>query len=549
MEAVSTIRVSLLLTRLLRKTYQGLNNLLEKIAEKDISDEEKKQKLTEWITNSRKQWLRFLVLLKWVKKGATDSNLSARQLAQQKSNDIILVRVADQFYKNNDDLNLVARAPVYDVHTAVDVFTSGTYFRLPAIIDPVSEHAMTEKLSLEKEQEIKNRIHDLIQYRLFSETIPKQFTKISIKNGRAYCMVENEFQVEFTLLKEDLPFLIFDAKILVKSINESSLISQKVFMGITQLLQYHIIRKGKPLQVIYNVLHDLCISIAFEILRDQIEKIPKESTRFKLLLNLLPNKTTDELAICYWLRPGYESNELKFDIAQLQDRRVNFVRIQKNSISPNNLNDEKPASLIIQHYPADAYCSPCSVPSINFSKISVEKILLQILSFHCVRKLNNLYMLIVKSNQFKINTRSENGIIAQLPTLNQPQNLSGSKSNEVTTQLINHNHIPNPIQKAIIVNNSAINHKVPDVAAFNQKQNRSVNNEIEFIESKTDDEVIKSNIRIPLYGSRILSISVDIYTGDFLLRLNVDDQRLSFYLHEAQESLNTQLKINENKNS
>ena len=87
----------------------------------------------------------------------------------------------------------LCRAPAFDIPTAIDVFTSKNYLRLPSSIRNVCQSF--NQSSLPDKDSVYARLHDLIQFRLFSNGFPKVYTNLKIENGRAYCQVKNCYEL------------------------------------------------------------------------------------------------------------------------------------------------------------------------------------------------------------------------------------------------------------------------------------------------------------------------------------------------------------------
>ncbi|KAL6058155.1 Mediator of RNA polymerase II transcription subunit 14 [Balamuthia mandrillaris] len=194
---LQTVKLSTVIHRLVEKSYHELVCLTESLLDKP--DHVRKLALRDQFQRTRHRLIRLLVLVKW-SSHVPSVRKSWDILAFLAQQDEAFRLAADSLYWVSNTLK-EARAPNYDIPTAIDVLTTGTYQRLPVCIkNLVPPPPITE----EEEAKVLQRLNDVINMRLFTTSIPSQFS-IRVADGRAYCLVKHEFQVTLTLEGEEKP--------------------------------------------------------------------------------------------------------------------------------------------------------------------------------------------------------------------------------------------------------------------------------------------------------------------------------------------------------
>ena len=159
---------------------------------------------------------------------------------------------------------------------------------------------MTEQEVVPKPTDLRptySRLHDLIQFRLFSEEIPSAYTSITVADGRALCQVAGEFEIELTIVREDaIAWRVLALRILVQPAKESGdVVPENLQQNLADFLQSHILDCERPLRKIFDITHHFCLSLGFQILQSQAAALA-EARKGHLLLNLVG----DVLTVFFW---------------------------------------------------------------------------------------------------------------------------------------------------------------------------------------------------------------------------------------------------------
>ncbi|ORX86392.1 MED14-domain-containing protein [Basidiobolus meristosporus CBS 931.73] len=208
------VPLRLIIERLVNQAYADLQNLTEVLPGMPIV--ERKRAILEYSLNTRQQFVKLLVLVKWAVNADKVQQCQNIIGFLQKQNEAF-ARTVDALYGIYTTMSQ-ARVRNYDILTAIDVLTTGTYQRLPTIIrshyiplDPMEDNDVAGTLS---------KLNDLIRVRMICrETLPSPMNKYKIVNGRVVFRVEHEFEVSLTLFgaEEDVPWHIISLDILVCS--------------------------------------------------------------------------------------------------------------------------------------------------------------------------------------------------------------------------------------------------------------------------------------------------------------------------------------------
>ncbi|KAJ1969677.1 mediator complex subunit [Dispira parvispora] len=310
------IPLRLLIEKLVQQSYADLVTLNEVVGDKDHTDG--RPLLVQYIHHTRKQFLKLLVALRWWK--------NAPQL--QKCYDIIqyLQRQNDQFNQTVNALHGVATGMMhakvrnYDVLTAVDVLSTGTYQRFPHIIR--EQYLLPAPLKPPAITSVLTQLGDAIRLRLlFQETLPKAMRRYTIENGRVVFTVPGEFRISLTLydLQPDTPFHVVDLDLLVHSDGQLvSFIPPRINSHDKLLLMEQAQKSllpdstgepdastvgdvtGSPLPLVrlYRTLHLVCVSWQLDILYTQALHLLQG--RWEHMIRVQRDELNTYLRIEYW---------------------------------------------------------------------------------------------------------------------------------------------------------------------------------------------------------------------------------------------------------
>ncbi|ORZ18119.1 mediator complex subunit MED14-domain-containing protein [Absidia repens] len=185
-----------LVGKMINKAHADLMTLTDTLP--SMSDVERKRQILNYTTFTRTQFLKLM-------------NIMAFLANQNKT----FQDTVDYLHKIHIELP-AARVRNFDILTAVDVLTTGTYQRMPTKIEDMLPPApLTDQQVLETF----TKMNDEIRVRMLTkEILPSTMQKYRIANGRVYFCVNNEFDVSLTLMgnSDDRKWWIVSLDILVQ---------------------------------------------------------------------------------------------------------------------------------------------------------------------------------------------------------------------------------------------------------------------------------------------------------------------------------------------
>ncbi|CAB4003964.1 mediator of RNA polymerase II transcription subunit 14-like [Paramuricea clavata] len=309
------MNMALLIDFMLQKTYHDLTVMAELLPRK--SDIERKIAIIEFATKSRQQFVRLLALVKWA---ASAENVVKCQVISSilDHQSFIFIDTADNLSRMARETLVNARLPAFSLPAAVDVLTTETYSRLPACIrdriipaDPITGN---EKIKTLK------RLDQVIQQRLVTSKLPPQMSSLVIADGRVKFTVENEFEVELTLMGDDpvVPWRLLSVDFLVQDFKTGEgkmLVHGLQVQYIHQLAQSRLFTEESPLIDMYNCLHSFCSLLQLEVLHSQAQRLVRE--RWSESVKMENYVVGQKLTISYWRNPKHKKREKDIYIASI----------------------------------------------------------------------------------------------------------------------------------------------------------------------------------------------------------------------------------------
>ncbi|RDX85457.1 Mediator of RNA polymerase II transcription subunit 14, partial [Mucuna pruriens] len=329
-----TVELSTLVTRAAHDSYASLKELVDKCKSSELSDTDKKISILKFLSKTQQRMIRLNVLSKWCQQAIQFSILQflfvpliqhCQQLASTVSNhDMCFTQAADSLFFMHEGLQQ-ARAPVYDVPSAIDILLTGSYQRLPKCIEDVgTQYALTE----DQQKPALKKLDTLVRSKLLQLSIPKEFSDIKVSDGTAMLRVDGEFKVLITLgYRGHLSmWRILHLELLVGEKNKPVKLEELRRFVLGDDLERRMAAAENPFSVLYSVLHELCVSLVMDTVLRQVQVLRlgrwRDAIRFELISDGLgassssaqnPEGESDSsalrtpgLKIVYWL--DFEKN-------------------------------------------------------------------------------------------------------------------------------------------------------------------------------------------------------------------------------------------------
>ncbi|KAK6288839.1 hypothetical protein POUND7_000380 [Theobroma cacao] len=279
-----TVEFSSLVSRAAEESFLSLQELVEKSKSSDQSDTEKKINLLKYIVKTQQRMLRLNVLAKWCQQ------VPLIQYCQQlvstlSSHDTCFTQAADSLFFMHEGLQQ-ARAPVYDVPSAVEVLLTGSYERLPKSIEAVG---MQSSLSEDQQKPALRKLDTLVRSKLLEVSLPKEISEVKVSNGTALLRVDGEFKVLVTLgYRGHLSmWRILHLELLVGEGSGLVKLEEMRRHALGDDLERRMSAAENPFNTLYSVLHELCVALVMDTVIRQVQALRqgrwKDAIRFELI--------------------------------------------------------------------------------------------------------------------------------------------------------------------------------------------------------------------------------------------------------------------------
>ncbi|KAJ1255868.1 hypothetical protein BS78_K146700 [Paspalum vaginatum] len=270
-----TVELGAVVRRAAEESYLALRDLVEKSqAEAEgkgisvganggwqRSDTEKKIDLLKFITRTRQRMLRLHVLAKWCQQVPLVHY--CQQLGSTlSSHETCFTQTADSLFFMHHELQ-DARAPMFDVPSAIEVMLTGGYQRLPKCIEDIGSQ---NKLSLDEEKRALQKLDASVRYKVLVTSRPKEVSNVSVNDGIAVFRVDGEFKVLLTLGYRghvDL-WRVLHMELLVGEKKGPIKLDESRRFALGDDIERRMAASENPFTVLYSILHEFCISLAMD---------------------------------------------------------------------------------------------------------------------------------------------------------------------------------------------------------------------------------------------------------------------------------------------
>ncbi|KFK37888.1 hypothetical protein AALP_AA3G042200 [Arabis alpina] len=280
-----TVDLSALVVRTAEESFLTLKELVEKSgSSSELSDTEKKVSLLKYVVKTQQRMLRLNALAKWCKQVPL-INYCQDLGSTLSAHDICFTQAADSLFFMHEGLQQ-ARAPVYDVPSAVEVLLTGSYQRLPKCLDDVG---MQPSLDEDQQKPALRKLEVLVRSKLLETTLPKELTEVKVSRGTVTLSVDGEFKVLVTLgYRGHLSMwriLHLDLLVGEKSGPIKLEVTRRHILG--DDLERRMSVAENPFTILYTVLHELCVAIVMDTVIRQVRALLqgrwKDAIRFDLI--------------------------------------------------------------------------------------------------------------------------------------------------------------------------------------------------------------------------------------------------------------------------
>lgn len=279
-----SVEFSTLVNRAAEESYLSLKELVEKSKTNEMSDSEKKISILKYLVKTQQRMLRLNVLAQWCQQVPLIQY--CQQLASTlSSHETCFTQAADSMFFMHEGLQQ-ARAPIYDVPSAIEILLTGTYERLPKCTEDVG---VMSTLTDKQQKPVLKKLDTIVRSKLLETSLPKEFSEVKIFDGTVHVYVQGEFKVLLTLgYRGHLSmWRILHLEILVGE--KSGLVkleeTRRFILG--DDLERRMAASETPFATLYTILHEFCVALIMDTVLRQVQALRvgrwKDAIRFELI--------------------------------------------------------------------------------------------------------------------------------------------------------------------------------------------------------------------------------------------------------------------------
>lgn len=279
-----SVEFSTLVSRAAEESYLSLKELVEKSKSSDMSDSEKKINILKYLVKTQQRMLRLNVLAQWCQQVPLIQY--CQQLASTlSSHETCFTQAADSMFFMHEGLQQ-ARAPIYDVPSAIEVLLTGTYQRLPKCTEDVGiQSTLTDK----QQKPVLKKLDTIVRSKLLETSLPKEFSEVKIFDGTVHLCVQGEFKVLLTLgYRGHLSmWRILHLEVLVGERSGLVKLEETRRFVLGDDLERRMAASDSPFATMYSILHEFCVALIMDTVIRQVQALRlgrwKDAIRFELI--------------------------------------------------------------------------------------------------------------------------------------------------------------------------------------------------------------------------------------------------------------------------
>ncbi|GJM99723.1 hypothetical protein PR202_ga16850 [Eleusine coracana subsp. coracana] len=334
-----TVELGAVVRRAAEESYLALRELVEKsqaeaegkglgggaYGGRQRSDAEKKIDLLKFIARTRQRMLRLHVLAKWCKQ------VPLVQYCQQlgstlSSHETCFTQTADSLYFMHEGLQQ-AKAPMFDIPSAIEVMLTGGYQRLPRCLEDVGSQ---NKLSTDEEKHALRKLDASVRYKVLVTPRPKAVSNVSITDGIADFRVDGEFKVLLTLGYRgnvDL-WRILHMELLIGEKKGPFKLEESRRFALGDDIERRMAASDKPFNVLYDILHEFCVSLAMDSIIGQANALRQGRWKDAIKSELISDSTFGQTGNAALMQIG-QDGEFSSNKEAILSLDLSFINVEQ----------------------------------------------------------------------------------------------------------------------------------------------------------------------------------------------------------------------------
>jgi mediator of RNA polymerase II transcription subunit 14 len=209
------------------------------------------------------------------------------------SHETCFTQTADSLFFMHEGLQQ-ARAPTFDVPSALEIMLTGSYQRLPRCIEDIGSQ---NKLSPTEEKHALQKLDTSVRYKLLVTPRPKEVSKVSVTDGIAVFRVDGEFKVLLTLgYRGNLDlWRILHMELLVGEKSGPIRLEERRRFALGDGIERRMAVSENPFSVMYTILHELSIQLAMTTVVRQACVLRQGRWKEAIRLEIISDSTSGQI--------------------------------------------------------------------------------------------------------------------------------------------------------------------------------------------------------------------------------------------------------------
>ncbi|XP_078152525.1 mediator of RNA polymerase II transcription subunit 14-like isoform X2 [Carex rostrata] len=235
---------------------------------------------------------------------------------------LYVTRAADLLFFVHKELQHAAH-PIHDIPSAIEVFRTGGYSRLPKCIEDIGIKSTLPEAELKPALK---KLSTLVRSKLLDTVIPKEVSNISVSDGIVTLRVDGEFKVLLTLGYRCHLHLwrILHLELLVGEKTGPIKLETSRRYALGDDLERRMAVSENPFNILYTILHELCVMLVMDTIVKQAKILCQGRWRDVIRFNLISDSSqTGEIGGKTMIQLGQDS-ELQFSGLEIPGLKLTY---------------------------------------------------------------------------------------------------------------------------------------------------------------------------------------------------------------------------------
>jgi mediator of RNA polymerase II transcription subunit 14 len=321
------------------------------------------------------------------------------------SHETCFTQTADSLFFMHEGLQQ-AKAPMFDIPSAIEVMLTRGYPRLPRCLEDVGSQ---NKLSTHEEKHALWKLDASVRYKVLVTPRPKSVSSVSITDGIADFRVDGEFKVLLTLGYRgnvDL-WRILHMELLIGEKKGPFKLEESRRFALGDDIERRMAASDKPFTVLYDILHEFCISLAMDSIIGQTNALRQGRWKNAIKSELISDSISGHTGNAAVMQIG-QDGEFSSSGFKIPGLKLSYWLGEKNSSSAEpdsspfiKIETGQDMQIKCQHssFVLDPLTDKEANLSLDLSCIDVEQLILRAIACNMHTHLLDIYRQLCKNVQ------------------------------------------------------------------------------------------------------------------------------------------------------